>query len=280
MKNDMYIIIESKVFDWKRIIKIDDEVVYNYFKPRLANFSFRIERNRNLLKYCDCSIIKQHDFFSLADRLGNTYSKLSLSSCFTLLCMKYINIKKEGYQLPVWALHAGGFIYNNDLCVIVGSTHSGKSTTMFDLISNNYDIKYINDDITLFDTKTMEVLPFCKPLQLRKIVAETKIKEYYVDSYKDNNICLSTISPSNLNFENRLKYNKIKMFLLVRDNNKELEINTIGTVQKYLSLMFNCYNNCIQENRKHIMALDNVISGYQIVFQDGVDVSRIIMSLL
>ena len=280
MDKTQLFVIKSKEFIWKRKIRIDDEAVFYYFRERLANFLCEIENGFNEPGEYDCSIEKNSNTYSLTDSYGGNYYDLSLSECYVLVCMKYINIKNERDQIPAWAIHGGSFVYNNDLCLIIGSTHSGKSTTLYGLIGKRNDIKYINDDVTLFDTESLEIIPFCKPLQLRTIIPGSRFGNYYIDAFPREDINLSTISPPYLNFQDRIKYNKIIMFLLVRDNSKELKITPINALQKHLSLMFNCYNGSIEENRKRISRISGGVVGYQILFQDGIDVSQLVLSIL
>lgn len=265
------------IYDNKIIVEIEIE-----------NIEINFEKYYNINNNFDQTKITNYVYVNEKDN--------STVVIFTNLINKqfYIDIKeKESLQIEIeifdcinqiirialsddfYFLHASMVEKNNYGYVVIGKTHSGKSTTAINLLEYGYN--YVTDDIVGINKKNGKVIGINKPIYIRNpnLVSSdnNEIKKVYFNNDLYNYL-YSNINTQLLNLNKNLIILKREKF----EDEKYFEVNYINGAKKILDLIANTFNEDITE--QIIIDFNRLFKNFNLIsftYHDNIDVAKIII---
>jgi len=177
-----------------------------------------------------------------------------------LICVRYKNVSLK-YQRNNWIsrlfqllptiysevlhqfifLHGSCFCVNDNIVLLLGHSRSGKSTALYNLLSNNA-VRYVSDEIIAIEPIKRYILPLSnKPIQLREDAVSIKNCTFIDDAWNINKVtyvCPEIKETDYLSFNKyRLTYCFIKY-----DENCNFQTNTMSAYELVNALFHSCFN--------------------------------------
>lgn len=241
------------------------DIVCTYYSQLLMDDDCDNENIININTYETYTSFSGLEFGYFETERGNELESL-------LHLIEELIFQKGGYNNRYIPLHASAVVNQSDEAILlVGGTHSGKSTLLLYLISKGYD--FYADDLVLIDGENAQLKYFPRPLHVRentmdmfsaffqtKCIQEHRLSNdsYYVKlSHTEKEpIVLKTII--------EVKYNKIENSFVERTGfNKVLNItkNMKGTnIANWQSNMHTFNNVCYYDLKySDFTFIDNII---------------------
>ncbi|MBE7057134.1 MAG: hypothetical protein E7388_06840 [Ruminococcaceae bacterium] len=244
----MTIKIAINSLEWNIKIFLPDKKSLSFFCNVFSCYDLSFSSDKD---NADCIVELCNDpmKYNLKFTKNNTYfEKRSIEEIYVAICVYLFNLKNY-YNENCWILHGAAFIYKKQTCLIIGPTHSGKSTLITQLISQK-GVKYITDDSIVFDKKTLSIIPFPKPINLRDVdCVYDFINHNHI--YKANNKLLKTYvyNPTNAIFLDKINCININIFVLNRKKEiRNISIQDIGNVEQFLEILLNSFRTQFSEN--------------------------------
>ena len=132
-----------------------------------------------MLKMYD-NIFKTYDTLKIIETNGIYSVCIGAKQFETLDPIKDIEVilRTKDINEKYYVMHSGGVAYNNKAILFSAPTNSGKSTAITFLA--NKGMTYISDDNIVIDISSKKVIPFYKPVLLRKSSMEI-LRRYGID---------------------------------------------------------------------------------------------------
>lgn len=277
----MTIKIAINSLEWNIKISLPDKNSLSFFCNVFSCYDLSFSSDKDNVD-CIVELCADPIKYNLKFTKSNTYFKeKSIEEIYVAICVYLFNLKNY-YNENCWILHGAAFIYKKQTCLIIGPTHSGKSTLITQLISHK-GVKYITDDSIVFDKKTLSIIPFPKPINLRDInCVYDFINQNHI--HKANNELLKTYvyNPIDTIFFNKINCVNINIFVLNRKKElKNISLQSISKTEKFLEILYNSFRSQFPENYNIAgKLLKQTKSMFKVNYRDNTEALELVLSKL
>lgn len=194
------------------------------------------EKNGNVIKISTNLI--ENDYYLKTENKNLKQIELELFDYLNQLIR--IALKKDFYFL-----HASMVEKNHEGFIIIGKTHSGKSTIAINLLGYGYN--YVTDDIVGINKKSGEVIGINKPIYIRNSnLVFTEKSE--IKTIKINDNMSYYMYKSNYSKPLVLNSNLILISRINQTNDNSYKIKMLDGSDKILQILENTFNEDINKN--------------------------------
>ena len=277
----MVIVVGIKNLNWNIKILLPDKESISFFCSVFSEYNILQTDNINNV---DCTIeIKNSSDkkYNCIFAQGYIYENKNLEEIYVLICTYLFSLKKF-YDKNFWILHGAAFIYKTEIGLLLGPTHSGKSTLITQLLSNK-DVKYITDDSIVFQKETLDIVPFPKPINLRNINAIYNcIEKENIYQYNRKHSKLYTYYPQNRMTFDTLQTDRLNIFVLNRsDMLDNVSLDHMKQSEGFLSILFNSFQPQFHETysiAKKLLKKNSCIT--KVSYRGNMEALQLIISYL
>lgn len=172
-------------------------------------------------------------------------------------------------------LHASMVEKNNYGYIVIGRTHSGKSTTAINLLKYGYN--YVTDDIVGINKKNGKVIGINKPIYIRNSNL-VKIEDTGILKIKSKDNLYHYLYSNINNSEFTMNNNIILLKKCEFNEGKKVDIKIIDGAQKILELISNTFNEIV--NKKIIIDFNKLFKNcslFLITYCENIDIADLII---
>ena len=190
-----------------------------------------------------------------------------ISEDYAFQAMKNIIYEETKIDEDILAVHSGVVAYKNKGFILAGYTHSGKSTLTAYLCAKGFE--YLSDDLALIKKENLKLIPYDKPLHLRKggyeVLKKYGINFSYGRELKYGDLDKIVIYPEKPEFS---EYEMGGIFFIKRteDLNKVVEVPKQKLILMLMQNQF-IFSSPDSELLKVFVRLSNV-NAYEIYYSD------------
>lgn len=153
----MIIELSGYVPDWRIIVKVDHQEVANKIFILYSKFNLKVIQADNI------NILVTEN---LEIQFGIQHRKAKNINEAVFIVYEAVDYITKNGTYPVYMLHGGSILFNENVYGFIAKSHAGKSTMLAELAMLGGDL--LSDDTIFFDEKYF-VYPFPSPLRLRSL---------------------------------------------------------------------------------------------------------------